>query len=66
MMGQTKKNAASSDAPNPANLNPMKDEPERDLKREDFPTAPRTSVPNTEGIMETSVQADGQPRAVPQ
>lgn len=39
-MGSAKQKAASPDAPNPANVNPMKDEPEREVKSEDLPSAP--------------------------
>ena len=41
MMGQAKNKASSSDAPNPANLNPAKNEPERSISKEDFPSAPK-------------------------
>ena len=52
MMGQAKSKAASQDAPNPANLNPVKNEPERSINRADFPTAPNTE-PHHDAIGQT-------------
>ncbi|KAF1349561.1 Reticulon-domain-containing protein [Delphinella strobiligena] len=41
LIGQGKNKAASPAAPNPANLNPYKNEPEREFTKEDLPTAPK-------------------------
>ncbi|KAK5006869.1 hypothetical protein LTR28_005986, partial [Elasticomyces elasticus] len=46
MVGHGKNRAASPAAPNPANLNPAKDDPEREVQGEDFPTAPREEFHN--------------------
>lgn len=40
LIGQGKARAASPSAPNPANTNPFKNEPEREFKKDDFPSAP--------------------------
>ncbi|KAH0344321.1 hypothetical protein KCU81_g4906, partial [Aureobasidium melanogenum] len=39
LIGQAKQRAGQADAPNPANLNPAKDEPEREIKKEDVQNA---------------------------
>ena len=39
LIGQAKQRAGQADAPNPANLNPAKNEPERDIKKEDIQNA---------------------------
>lgn len=39
LIGQAKQRAGQADAPNPANLNPAKDEPEREMKKEDVQNA---------------------------
>jgi len=39
LIGQAKQRAGQADAPNPANLNPAKDEPEREIKKEDVQKA---------------------------
>ncbi|KAI5257436.1 hypothetical protein E4T42_00927 [Aureobasidium subglaciale] len=36
LIGQAKQRAGQADAPNPANLNPAKDEPEREIRKEDI------------------------------
>ncbi|KAI5199934.1 hypothetical protein E4T39_06001 [Aureobasidium subglaciale] len=36
LIGQAKQRAGQADAPNPANLNPAKDEPEREIRKEDL------------------------------
>ncbi|KAK4942837.1 hypothetical protein LTR66_014659 [Elasticomyces elasticus] len=46
MVGHAKNRAASPGAPNPANLNPAKHDPEREVHGEDFPTAPREAFHN--------------------
>lgn len=54
LIGQTKSKAAEPNAPNPANLNPVKEEPERNITRDDLPSvptsAPNTSTQNTSGL----------------
>lgn len=40
MIGSAKNRAASPSAPNPANMNPYKNEPEREITKEDFPSVP--------------------------
>ena len=40
LIGSAKNRAASPSAPNPANTNPFKNEPEREITKEDFPSAP--------------------------
>ncbi|KAG9847532.1 hypothetical protein KCU77_g8253, partial [Aureobasidium melanogenum] len=39
LIGQAKQRAGQADAPNPGNLNPAKDEPEREIKKEDVQNA---------------------------
>lgn len=39
LIGQAKNRAGQADAPNPANLNPAKNEPEREIKKEDISNA---------------------------
>ncbi|KAI4750098.1 hypothetical protein E4T51_16545 [Aureobasidium sp. EXF-12344] len=39
LIGQAKQRAGQADAPNPANLNPAKNEPEREIKKEDVQNA---------------------------
>ncbi|THX98786.1 hypothetical protein D6D03_07694 [Aureobasidium pullulans] len=39
LIGQAKHRAGQADAPNPANLNPAKNEPEREIKKEDIQNA---------------------------
>ncbi|KAI4730396.1 hypothetical protein E4T49_01865 [Aureobasidium sp. EXF-10728] len=39
LIGQAKQRAGQADAPNPANLNPAKNEPEREIKKEDIQNA---------------------------
>jgi hypothetical protein len=39
LIGQAKQRAGQADAPNPANLNPAKNEPEREIKKEDLQNA---------------------------
>ncbi|TKA61659.1 hypothetical protein B0A49_10126 [Cryomyces minteri] len=47
MMGHAKQRAASPSAPNPGNMNPMKNEPEREVHRDDFKNmAASGSAPN--------------------
>lgn len=44
LMGQAQDRAAQPDVANPGNLNPAKDEPERNISGSDFPSAPKTSL----------------------
>ncbi|TKA34509.1 hypothetical protein B0A49_13913, partial [Cryomyces minteri] len=47
MMGHAKQRAASPSAPNPGNMNPMKNEPEREVHRDDIKNmASSESAPN--------------------
>jgi hypothetical protein len=39
LIGQAKSRAGQADAPNPGNLNPAKDEPEREIRKEDIQNA---------------------------
>lgn len=72
LIGHAKNRAASPSAPNPANLNPLKDEPERaikksdlpSVKKEDFPSAPSSepiSASNHEPYVAPSTAAHTEP-----
>lgn len=71
LMGQAKgsaqETAASPSTPNPANLNPMKNEPEREVKREDFPSAPSAAPvsDSTSSSAHTYVVPESVPGAEP-
>ncbi|GAB7337940.1 hypothetical protein MBLNU457_4322t2 [Dothideomycetes sp. NU457] len=61
LMGQAQDRAAQPDVPNPGNLNPAKDEPERNasnnVSSSDFPSAPKTSFEHG-GLSSTEPHAE--------
>ncbi|KAK8217566.1 hypothetical protein M8818_001324 [Zalaria obscura] len=59
-VGAAKQRAASPSAPNPANLNPYKNEPERDISKDDLP-----SVPSSEPAVPAGRDAAEPTAAVP-